>query len=401
MDPLRRKCAGARQRSTRDFPAGYWSVAKHDTTLTFCALCVELGVMPADELAPVDHTRFATIACDGPARLEAMCGERVRFGDFVVKVHHTDGTAVIEPAKREAARTKGVGVFLLPTQTTYKVDISMNSIRAYGGDRAFSIESFHVGDQRARIFGDHASDASVRIARAVSVESLTPGGKGFHFVSVTPGERERGEVPPQVAAGYGDDNHLTLRLQMYARVRRHHAPERMAGGEQQQQQSHSDAALDIFAQLDISPTHPPTTHEHRLTSGTTVAGPSRVPVHTTVDTTDVFVPAGPVVTIVLQLACYQSDAHKEADNARALLHERGYDYWMHEANKCDATIAMLTASIALQRAHMARSRERVTALLEGRPTPPLYATDYMSDLVRAQTARDAQADCTELAKLYD
>lgn len=380
MDPLRRQCAGARSRPVTDFPADYWYCRRMDVgapladTKTFCAFCVGRQIVAPATLVPFDTRVVATIACDGPSTSHTNRVDCLRQGAFSISVVPACGPPIALAFEHRAKVAGGVGVFALPTQTDFSLEVTMDA----DTDTAFAIESFTMGSAVGQVFA--CDDAErVYMPRSVAVHSLRSGGKVFRFVSVSPNEKACGQVEPDVAAGYGEDNIFSFVLQQYARVRCKASKSDSRRHRRRRSDSDTECIMEKGGRRDAG----------ALSNGTVVQGTRDTRVLASRNTRDTFHPIGTSVTLTLQLACFQTDAEKEVDNARAALHEQGYDYWSRRA--CDGNAAVARARALLHEA------EAEAALVDRRMSrfagvvAPLYDTNYIPPGVRAELAALSRA----------
>lgn len=342
-----------------------------------------------DAIMPMDVARrrdFTTNRCDDDTNSQVV----VQFGGFIVSVRGIGGRYRLDPANASKATDTGVGIFVLPTQVNYSVNITRDLDVLPGLTCAgFSIKSMHVGGTRV-IINNIDSDITYHGSANVSAFITNVAEQQFRFVSPSSYEKENNMVPGDVMETLKTSNIITMELQarkakpvrpyniydelgLFCNVndpafRPHSATTNHGPIQQQQYGREQPRQPDDYSCVRVFEPRPPTygapaqpassivdtfggqpsvastfgTFGTR-SAGSTVAGRGMTPNVATVKN-DGYDTLGPSVSITLQLICTQSDDEKRADNLRyTLLQESGFDYWQHRANTYTENVRQIQA----------------------------------------------------------
>lgn len=293
----------------------------------------------------------------------AFQGFRVFIKDFLLGPYFRD------PEFKDKEKD-GVGVFVLPTQSDYKIDVINTDV-----DSWFAIEEATIGERKITI----NNGKRIMYPRSAEITGFETGTtKSFKFVSLSKAERESSEAAEAKEAmkTYGESNVITLVLQRYKRIpapvikdMRFGAPRSYGAsfgesfgasfgasfGESYGASRELSGLQTCSASLGAS-----TGHAHDLfgkldgaaatefafgaidsapaTKGATVSGGSSVSHVQTSTTKATFDKAGEPVRILIQLTCRESDEQKAVNNSRARLHHQGLDYCISQMKALNVLI---------------------------------------------------------------
>ncbi len=344
MDAKRRYCHGHRP----SYDRSEWTVpvGKKPVDDTRCRHCTNLFAI---EGSPYAAHGGSGVNCDSYADEKLCC---VNYSEFQVRLSLSKDQSVplfLLSDQREKTE-HGVGVFALPTQTEYSIDIGCCG-KAFDGNAwtHFAICSVDVGSEKVSI--NNGEKIMYRRSKGVCTRIQgfsTDGNRSFLFVSTS--DFEKANAPDAVAAvGYNKGNIIKVVLQKYKEEKPkpvHHAQGLMRydmlsrnendvfpidifgggsfGGGSRGGGADSDGVARLSGKLSYG-------GGPAVSGGNTVSGGTHVDAVRTVSTKSKFTPVGNPVTITLQLVCNQTQEEIQVDNLRSRLQKLGYDYMRNRA----------------------------------------------------------------------
>jgi hypothetical protein len=358
LNPAFRHCSGSTyvpyQPGHWFRPAGEFAVSSDDTR---CAFCVHtMGLKDEYKCEPYERDDGGIrINCDTHQDKRLTSIETNQFEIKVTyKAKHRGGKHEPLLRKLDKSDPDGFGVFLVPTQTEYRVEI-INKVPG----TLFQIIDPQVGSKKVKLY---KGNGDVYSEESATIEGFEPGTKSS-FVFYSPSEYEKQtETTSDKAEDRNVSNVIRFSLRRSKRTPRpmhsqsfNHwgAPSRVL----------EDICHKYYGAPPANPTRafnfgshtygsgtgsipPPSSFGYggfgearsELSGGSTLFGSSVVKEKPVEHLSDPVSIVGEDSKITIQLACFQDDETKRNDNLRLKLYEAGWDHALAAREKADARL---------------------------------------------------------------